>query len=100
MANLKSEMSVQWKEFLKTSWIVLSLKTASIYYLLGSVRSNFIPAIPIFSFAYLCTNLKKVISKNEERGFGITLKYGWCGVETTAVPQNLPSVNEERKDFL
>ena len=34
--------------------------------------------------------LKKVISKNEERGFGITLKYGWRGVETTAVPQNLP----------
>ena len=34
--------------------------------------------------------LRKVISKNEERGFGITLKYGWHGVETTVVPQNLP----------
>lgn len=34
--------------------------------------------------------LRSVISHNQAHGFGITLKYGWHGVETTAVPQNLP----------
>jgi hypothetical protein len=34
--------------------------------------------------------LRSVISQNQKHGFGITLKYGWHGVETTAVPQNLP----------
>lgn len=32
--------------------------------------------------------LKSVISRNQAHGFGITFKYGWHGVETTAVAQN------------
>jgi hypothetical protein len=43
-----------------------------------------------FAFFTYKKILTSVISQNQAHGFGITLKYGWHGVETTAVPQNLP----------